>query len=313
MTTPTAPRKPADDSSGPSGEQAAAQLPSLDSLSELLRAAAAAEIMPRFRRTAFRDKADGSLVTDADLAMQQRVAETLAARWPEIPLLGEEMEAEHRARLFAATATGTDRAGRGSTEDAPSGTQQGAFWCLDPLDGTSNFTCGFPGFGVSLALVRGGRVELGVVFDPLRDECFAARRGGGAWCNGEPIAPFAPGAALKDCIAIIDLKRLPVSRLGSLLAPGSFRSQRNLGAVALEWCWLAAGRFQLYLHGGQSLWDYAAGELIAAEAGVATALFAPDGIEPVEFVTLDKRVAVAAATPDLMALWQGVIHLPLKA
>jgi myo-inositol-1(or 4)-monophosphatase len=62
-------------------------------------------------------------------------------------------------------------------------------WLLDPLDGTSNFAAGIPFFSVSLALLREGEVQLGVVYDPSRDECFAAARGGGAFLNGEPLRP----------------------------------------------------------------------------------------------------------------------------
>jgi len=266
-----------------------ASAPDLAPLADLLRAVADAEIMPQFRRVAAVDKADGSLVTDADLAAQRRIAAALAERWPDIPLLGEEMEAAEQARLL----------------------ERGTYWCLDPLDGTSNYACGFPGFAVSLALIRAGRVELGVVLDPLRDECFTARRGAGAWCNGSPLAPFAPGDALGDCIAVVDFKRLPKARVAALFRPGSFRSQRNLGAVALEWCWLAAGRLQLYLHGGQRLWDWTAGRLIAEEAGIPSALYAQDGDEPLGELGLEKRVAVAAATPALLRRWREFIGLPL--
>jgi len=261
-------------------------------LADLLRAVAREEIMPRLHRARTALKADGSLVTETDLAVQQRVAAACAERYPGIPLLGEEMTGEQQQRLV----------GDGSS----------AFWCLDPLDGTSNYACGFPGFAVSLALVRHGRTELAVILDPVRDECFTAARDGGAYVNGEPIVPFAPGDALSDCLAVVDLKRLPAERIPALFAPGSFRSQRNLGAVVLEWCWLAAGRFQLYLHGGQSLWDYAAGRLIADEAGTMSALFAPDGNRPLEGVGLDKRVAVAAANPGLYERWFSLIDLPLR-
>jgi len=112
--------------------------------------------------------------------------------------------------------------------------------------------------------------------------------------------------------AMMDLKRLPPERIPALFAPGSFRSQRNLGAVALEWCWLAAGRCQLYLHGGQKLWDYAAGRLIATEAGATSALFDPRGTQPDDQLTLDKRTAIAAATPALLNDWLNLIQLPLR-
>ncbi|WP_058553711.1 inositol monophosphatase family protein [Thiohalocapsa sp. ML1] len=262
----------------------------LEHLAELLREAAQNEILPRFRSTAGTAKADGSLVTDADLGVQRRLTAALAARWPEVALLGEEMDAAEQARLLAAG---------------------GPLWCLDPLDGTTNFACGFPGFCISLALLRDGRTELAVILDPLRDECFTAARGQGAWLDGAPLVPYAPGPALGDCVAVIDFKRIPPARVPTLFGAGGFRSQRNLGAVALEWCWLAAGRFQLYLHGGQKLWDYAAGRLVAAEAGCASGLFAPGGDAPVTGLDLGKRLALAAADEALFARWRAFVKLPL--
>jgi myo-inositol-1(or 4)-monophosphatase len=191
-------------------------------------------------------------------------------------------------------------------------TSDQGLWCLDPIDGTSNFACGFPGFCISLALLRAGRAELGLVLDPIRDECFSARRGGGARLNGRPIEPYAPGQQLRDCIAVIDFKRLPAERIAGLFGPDSFRSQRHLGAVALEWCWLGAGRFQLYLHGGQGLWDHAAGRLIADEAGAATRLYDASGSEPEGALSLGKRVAMGAASVELLSQWQARVALPLE-
>jgi myo-inositol-1(or 4)-monophosphatase len=265
--------------------------PPIDSLVALLRETAAAEIVPRFRRTAATAKADGSLVTQADLAVQARIREALARDFPGVPLLGEEMDPAEQARVL--------------------GDPGGAVWVLDPLDGTSNFACGFPGFAISLALIEGGRPALGLVLDPERDHCFHATLGGGAFLNGQPIRPYAPGPELKDCLAMLDLKRLPPERVPRLLRRGGFRSQRNLGAVALEWCWLASGRFQLYLHGGQRLWDYAAGRLIASESGIPYRLYRPLGTEPAESLDLGQRLAVAAADAALLDRWLAFVELPL--
>jgi myo-inositol-1(or 4)-monophosphatase len=268
----------------------------LPALTELLREIAGAEILPRFHGTAkaaatgSTAKADGSLVTDADLGVQRRLTAALAARWPDIPLLGEEMTEDEQQRLLDAG---------------------GPLWCLDPLDGTTNFACGFPGFCISLALISGGRAELALVLDPVRDECFTAARGQGAWLNGAPLAPHAPGSALGDCVAVIDFKRLPPERVPRLFRQGGFRSQRNLGAIALEWCWLGAGRFQLYLHGAQKLWDHAAGRLVADEAGCATALFGADEATEAHELVLGRRLALGAADEALFARWRDFVELPL--
>jgi myo-inositol-1(or 4)-monophosphatase len=265
--------------------------PELDRICRILRTAAATEILPRFRHVASREKADGSLVTEADLATQAAVAAALAGATPGIPLLAEEMDRDEQQRRLA---------------DADNGV-----WCLDPLDGTSNFACGFPLFAVALALIRGGAVTMGAVLDPVRDECFCAQQGLGAFLNGQPMRPTAGPRRLKDAIAAVDLKRLGPAELVRVGAAAPYRSQRSLGCVALEWCWLAAGRFQLYLHGGQRLWDYAAGRLIATETGAASRLFEPPrGTAapcPALGLSLDPRRAVAAAGESLLGDWLGWI------
>jgi len=265
--------------------------PDLKPVITLLRECATEEILPRFHHVRPDRKSDGSLVTEADLAVQQRIAEGMARIFPGVPLLGEEMTAADQERLL-------DQGG-------------GPVWVLDPLDGTSNYACGFEGFAISLALIEGGVPVLGAILDPVRDQCFHAAKGGGAYLDGDPIRPFAPSRNLGDCLAMMDLKRLPPQRVPALLRKGGFRSQRNLGAVALEWCWLAAGRFQLYLHGGQKLWDYAAGRLIAGEAGVPSRLYRPYGTEPAEGLDLGSRLAVAAASEELLQRWLEFIQLPL--
>ncbi len=264
--------------------------PDLKAISELLRESARAEIMPRFRRTRSEHKADGSLVTEADIAVQARVGESLQRLYPGVPVLGEEMETADQQRLLDANG--------------------GSVWVLDPLDGTSNYACGFPGFSISLALIEGGQCVLGAVLDPVRDECFYAARGGGAYLDGERIQPFAGGLELGDCLAMIDLKRVPPQRVPALFRAGGFRSQRNLGSVALEWCWLAAGRFQLYLHGGQKIWDYSAGRLITDEAGAPSRLYTANGVAPALKPGLDQRLAVAAVDEPLLERWLDFIELP---
>ncbi|MCU0835108.1 MAG: inositol monophosphatase family protein [Chromatiaceae bacterium] len=264
--------------------------PELDTLSRILSEAAREEILPRFRQVASRAKADGSLVTDADLAVQARVIQELDRTFPGIPVLGEEMPAAEQERLLA---------------EAPTGV-----WCLDPLDGTSNFAGGFPYFSVSVALLDGARVVRGAIVDPVRGECFAAELGGGAYLDGQPLRLADTRTELRDCLALVDLKRLPPADAARMGGDAPFRSQRNLGSVALDWCWLAAGRGQLYLHGGQKLWDHAAGRLIASEAGASSRLFAPGGIEVSERLALAPRMAVAAASAGLFAHWIAWLGLP---
>ena len=160
-------------------------------------------------------------------------------------------------------------------------------------------TSGFHFYGVSLALVIGGEPQVAVIYDPTRKECVSAVAGKGAYLNGVRL-PQQSGYILSDCIANVDYKRLVGYLAAQLVRCPPYRSQRNLGSSVLEWCWLASGRFQLYLHGGQKLWDFCAGYLILQEAGgAATSLSG----EPLNCGSLRKSSAVAAVNPALLGKW----------
>jgi myo-inositol-1(or 4)-monophosphatase len=227
-----------------------------------------------------RHKADGSLVTEADLVVQRRIRAALRERWPEHGFLGEEMD-------------------QAEQEQALQCLDQGV-WCLDPLDGTNNFASGIPYYAVSLAFLQGNGVRLAIVYDPSRDECFTALEGEGAWLNDQPLHAQAACIELREAMALVDFKRLPADLLERLVRQPPYASQRSFGAVALDWCWLACGRIQLYLHGSQKLWDYAAGHLILQEAGGRS--IALDGL-PVYQAGLRPRSAVAALDPALFTAW----------
>ncbi len=248
---------------------------------ERVTATAREVLLPRFARVARRVKADGSIVTEADSVMQQRLAARLQETWPGIAVLGEEMPAAEQQALLDAG---------------------GPLWVLDPLDGTSNFAHGIPFFSVSLALIDSAGVRLGVVYDPLRDECFEAVRGDGARCNGVPLQCDSAPLELARCAAIIDFKRLPAPLACRLASEPPYASQRSYGSVALDWCWLAAGRGQLYLHGRQRLWDYAAGSLILAETGGRACTLTGEAIGVGD---LQPRSVIAASNPPLFDPWRG--------
>lgn len=254
--------------------------PDHHAIAALVRQAALEEILPRFRNVERHLKTDGSWLTEADLAMQARVQRELAERWPEIPFLGEEMSEAEQQRLM---------------QHADSG-----LWILDPLDGTSNFAAGVPIFAPSLALIRGGKVVLGVVMDVMRDETFSAASGAGAWLNGERLGQPTTDIPLKRAIACVDFKRLEPGLATRLAVGAPYSSQRSIGSVALDWCWVAAGRFHVYLHGKQGLWDYAGGHVILEEAGGYGCTL--DG-EAVFNNTLEKRSAVCAGDARLFAEW----------
>ena len=222
----------------------------LSMLENLVRQVAQHDIVPLFNSGEFDEqvKLDGSVLTAVDKIVQDKLEIALKKRWPEIAFLGEEMSAKEQQDLLNSKSV----------------------WCLDPVDGTSNFASGIPFFAVSLALVENQEVKLGLIYDPVRKECFTAIKDEGCWLNGAELSIGSPKEVelqLGEMIAVVDLKRLDKSLLGTICKEHPFRSQRNFGSCALEWCWLAANRFQLYIHGGQKLWDYAAGILIFREAG----------------------------------------------
>jgi myo-inositol-1(or 4)-monophosphatase len=142
---------------------------------------------------------------------------------------------------------------------------------VDPLDGTKNFARGIPSFCVSVAAEREGRVELGVVFDPIQDELFVGARGAGAWCNGRRIHV----SEVSDLAGAFLGTGLPnrVRRFAGPVARtfGRFAARclgvRDRGAGALDLCYVACGRFDGYWEVDQSPWDIAAGALIVEEAG----------------------------------------------
>ncbi|MCP3661218.1 MAG: inositol monophosphatase family protein [Gammaproteobacteria bacterium] len=253
----------------------------LEALQRLVVDVSTRELMPRYHHSKVSVKRDGSLVTDADTAIQGLLQERLSSIWPDIPLLGEEMSEQEQLALLR-----SDR-----------------FWCLDPLDGTTNFSTGLPYFAISLALVVEGESILGLVYDPVHDEMFLGVRDGGARLNNRPLTIVPYTRQLNESVAMVDLKRLPHLLLQNIAEKAPYRSQRSFGAVALEWCWLAAGRCQLYLHGGQRLWDYAAGSLIFSESGGSGGVSRGEAGPGLRGLSLSSGVAVAAESDQLLQQW----------
>ena len=190
-------------------------------------------------------KGDVDLVTAADRASEKLIVERLQARWPQHGIVGEE-----------GTRTDTGAAYR---------------WFVDPLDGTTNFAHGYPVFCVSIALARqDDQLEVGVLYDPTRDELFAAERGGGATLNGKPMH-------------VSTTTRLAESILGTgfpshkrhknpnihFYQQITLRSHgvRRAGSAALDLANVAAGRYDGFWEFHLNPWDTAAGVLIVQEAG----------------------------------------------
>jgi myo-inositol-1(or 4)-monophosphatase len=237
-------------------------------------------------------KADGSWVTEVDLAVQAAVQQHLAEQFPDTGFLGEEMSIPAQEAAWARCLAGEQR-----------------LWVVDPLDGTSNFRAGFPVFSLTLALLAHGRVVAGLVYDPVRDELFHAQRGAGAYLNQYRLdLSTQPDLPLARCLATVDFKRLPKPLACRLASEAPYGSQRSIGSVALDWCWLAAGRIQVYVHGKQKPWDYAAGQLIAFEAGAASAQLDGRRDVPDSLLNLAPRSAVAAVSEPLMAQWLAALR-----
>ncbi|MBN8441123.1 MAG: inositol monophosphatase family protein [Thauera sp.] len=260
---------------------AASRLTQAQALESLVRNIARDEILPRYLKSARNRKSDGSLFTEADLASQARFTDALPTLMPGA-VLGEEMNAAEQARLWAEGRDG--------------------LWCIDPIDGTTNFANGIPFFAVSIAYLVGHQPQFGVVYNPVTDEAFYAARGAGAFLNGSALPLRAAAPSMGDAVAGVDFKRISNRLADELAVRPPYYSQRNFGSSALEWCFVAAGRLDVYLHGGQMLWDYAAGALILAEAGGAAA--ALDGGTLMAGPAV-KRGVIAAATPSLFADWSA--------
>ncbi len=251
-------------------------------LEQAVRGIAEEEILPRYMKVARLRKEDGSLFTEADLAVQEALKRELREIRP-VPLIGEEMDTKTQKALW-------------ESEEV---------WCVDPIDGTSNFVNGIPYFAISVALMRKGRSLLGAVYNPVSQEMFTAAKGEGAFLNGERLPLRQGPGTVRGSIAAVDFKRLEKKLASRLVLFPPYSSQRNFGACSLEWCYLAAGRIDLYLHGGQKLWDYAAGALILEESGGKIGCIERDDFWESPPWT---RSAIAARNEALFGEWRDWIR-----
>ena len=239
-------------------------------------AARAAGELLRERFEAGGERATGSkstptdLVSEADLAAETAIRELLAARRPGDAILGEE---------------------GGETQVG-----EGLRWIVDPLDGTVNFLFGVPQWCVSVAVHDDAGGLAGVVFDPLRDEIFAAERGGEATLNGAPVVASGRAELASALVATgfaydAGVRAAQAAVVGRVLP--RVRDVRRMGSAALDLAWTAAGRYDAFYERGVQVWDTAAGAVLCEVAGLtvrelpATAelpagiAVAPDGlVEP---------------------------------
>lgn len=223
-----------------------------------------------------REKGPADLVTEADLASQQLIMQRIRDHWPDDAVLGEEdpQRAEVLNRL----------------------PELERCWIVDPLDGTTNFVHGLDNYGVSIALAVRGEVCVGVVYDPVRDELFQARRGGGAQLNAAPLQVSSAQRLDQALVAAslparVHRDSAEVHRFLEVL----FQAQavRRLGSAALNLCYVGRGSIDAYWATSVQAWDVAAGLLVVTEAGGVTSRI--DGR------IIDLRIGdiLAASTPPL--------------
>lgn len=226
-------------------------------------------------------------VTESDLQSQEMITALIRQTFPDHGVLAEEKMA----------------GAEGKKSEASSPYR----WIIDPLDGTVNFAHGFPAFCVSIALEMEGTLQYGVIYDPLRDELFEARKGGGSYLNGQPISVSQTerlDRALLTTGFPYDIReRLPetLARLGRML--GVAQGVRRAGSAALDMAYVACGRCDGFWEENLKPWDTAAGLLIIEEAGgkittfgggdydiYAPNILASNGIIHLELLTLSSSV-----------------------
>jgi myo-inositol-1(or 4)-monophosphatase len=179
-------------------------------------------------------------------------------------------------------------------------------WYIDPLDGTLNYAHGLPIYSISIGYACRGSMELGVVYDPTRDECFGAQRGRGATLNGSPIR-VSQYEDLIDCILVTGFPNniwgSPSDNTTNFIQFSKMtQAVRRLGSAALDVAYIAAGRVDGFWEVTVNQWDVAAGGLIVREAGgVVTDLFGESDF-------LRKPVSLIAANPVIHSKMLEVIR-----
>lgn len=206
----------------------------------------------KVRKTSFKGR--DNIVTDVDKSAERMIIGKLRAAFPGYAILSEEAGSDDVASAYR--------------------------WIIDPLDGTTNFAHAFPFFCVSIGLERDGRIVVGVVYDPLRDELFTAEEGKGAFLNRRAISVSRVSSLRQSFLSTgfsygITRKDRNIGNFGRLLV--RTMAIRRPGSAALDLCYVACGRFDGYWELGLHPWDSAAGSLIVEEAGGKVTRF--DGTE----------------------------------
>jgi myo-inositol-1(or 4)-monophosphatase len=216
------------------------------------------------------------MVTEIDRASEALIVAGIRAARPDDGIVGEE---------------GSDQPGT-----------SGVRWLVDPVDGTTNYLYGFPGFAVSIAAELDGDTVVGVVHDPLHRDVFTACKGRGARRNGAPISASAksdlPTALIATGFGYDPARRQRQARVLEQVLP-KIRDVRRLGAASVDLCSVACGRVDGYYEAGLGPWDLAAGALVAAEAGARVGDL--DGGRPSGAFVLASAPAIFDPLRDLLS------------
>ena len=191
------------------------------------------------------EKSQNDFLTFVDKQSEEAVINTIKSRFPDHNFLGEESGDQMSASDYK--------------------------WIIDPLDGTKNFISNIPIFAISIALLKGSEIIVGVVYDPLRDEMFHAQKGKGAYLNGKPIR-VSPRSQLKDAMLATGFPFRHKKYLHPYMQCFEnifeyISGVRRMGAAAIDLAYVACGRLEAYWELALGPWDMAAGSLIVREAG----------------------------------------------
>ncbi|VAW61200.1 Inositol-1-monophosphatase [hydrothermal vent metagenome] len=223
-------------------------------------------------------KAPNDFVTQVDLKAEEVILEALQKAYPDHGILAEESGRQNEDSDYQ--------------------------WIIDPLDGTTNFLHGFPQYAVSIGLQHKGRMEVAVVFDPIKNELFTAARGDGAQLNGRRLRVTQQkglrGALLGTGFPFKQPQHLDTYLETFKAVHPEVAGIRRAGSAALDLAYVAAGRLDGFWEIGLSAWDMAAGVLLVREAGGIVTDFSGDGDY------LNTGNVVAAASMVYPALYETI-------
>jgi myo-inositol-1(or 4)-monophosphatase len=222
------------------------------------------------QHVAIEHKGEINLVTEVDKACEAKIVALLRERFPDHDIVTEETEIEQTGSPYV--------------------------WYIDPLDGTTNFAHGYPCFCTSLALAHEGKVVVGAVYEPLRQELYTAERGVGSFLNGQRLKVSGASELLQSLLLTgfpYDLRDdLPGKLRLFNTFMGEARAVRRDGSAALDLCYVAAGRVDAFWEETLLPWDMMAGILMIEEAGGRVSRFdgTPVGMRADEILATNGRI-----------------------